>query len=343
MNYWPTNHNKKSVGKRLSVEFKKPLCHSEKNDNEQKSDDSNIEKETLNLFKGIVKVTQKTFKQKKTPETQSNSINNNNIYCNNIFDFTNRLYNDEEHLNEDKDFIVKNNGNSNSIKYKKFISPSDTLKSKNKLSNRSRSSLEILNLSKNIPKEQNLKTSLFNKNSNRFHLNFYNNNVVKKKIRRGSVMGDMTHKNRNNRNLDFFFKLKEKEKTPSKTPYLDKIWNFSNQLSFKPKTNIHTKKGSNLSLTKQNSKEINNIKISRTNIKPEKEIEEEEEIIPKLIDKKEKDKNEETPKKNNENKIEENDTENLEKKEKIIFSEEKVKKTNIVFNILNKPFFCCLK
>ena len=33
----------------------------------------------------------------------------------------------------------------------------------------------------------------------------------------------------------------------------------------------------------------------------------------------------------------------LDKKSKIFLSEEKAKKTNIIFSILNKPFFCCLK
>ena len=33
----------------------------------------------------------------------------------------------------------------------------------------------------------------------------------------------------------------------------------------------------------------------------------------------------------------------LDKKNKIFLSEEKEKKTNFIFSILNKPFFCCLK
>ena len=85
MDFSPVNHhNKKVYSKHLTIEYKKPLCHSEHNDNELKSKNSNMEKETLNLFKGIVKLTKRTLNEKQTPETQSNTINNNN---NNIFDF----------------------------------------------------------------------------------------------------------------------------------------------------------------------------------------------------------------------------------------------------------------
>ena len=43
--------------------------------------------------------------------------------------------------------------------------------------------------------------------------------------------------------------------------------------------------------------------------------------------------------------MEENETKVIDQKDKNIFSEEKIKKTNmnIILNILNKPFFCCLK
>ena len=82
MDYSPVNHNTKIYSKHLTIEYKKPLYYSENNDNELKSKNSNIDKETLNLFKGIVKMTKRTLNEKQTPETQSNTINNNN---NNIF------------------------------------------------------------------------------------------------------------------------------------------------------------------------------------------------------------------------------------------------------------------
>ena len=332
MDYWSTNNNKKQYRKNLSIEYKKPIFQSENNDNEQKSKNSNINNETLNLFKGIVKVTKKSLKEKKTPETQSNTVNNNN----NIFDFANSVYNNEEHLYDDKFFTIKSPKNNNPTKSDNVISLSPTLKSKNRIFNKYKSSLELFDLSKNISKEKNLKKSLFNKNTKQ--ISFYCNNYpVKGKSRRRSVMGDMTHKNRNSRNFNFFFKLKEKDKIPSKTPYLDKIWNFSNKSDFKPKTNIKSKENTNISLVKRNSQENKVIKISDTNIKFERD--KKNELIPNQKDKLEKDNTKKFIEKKQEEKIEEDEN----KKDKIIIYENKEKKTNIIFHILNKPFICCLK
>ena len=165
--------------------------------------------------------------------------------------------------------------------------------------------------------------------------------MAKRKPKRESIIRNMTHKNKNNQNFNFFFKLKEKEKIPSKTPYLDKIWNFSNQLNFKPQTNTNTKKESGLSIMKQNSQEINPIKINNTNIKCEKE--KKDEIIKKAIDKLEKDKNSNIADTKKGEKNGGNTDKKFDKKCTIFLSEEKAKKTNIIFSILNKPFFCCLK
>ena len=290
MDYWSTNHNKKQNRKNLSIEYKKPIFQSENNDNEQKSKNSNINNETLNLFKGIVKVTKKSLKEKKTPETQSNTVNNNN----NIFDFANSVYNNEEHLYDDKFFT---------------ISLSPTLKSKNRIFD---------------------KKSLFNKNYKQLSL-YCNNYPVKAKPRRGSMMGDMTYKNRNKDNFNYFFKLKEKDKIPSKTPYLDKIWNFSNNSNLNPKANTKSKENTKNPLQKQNSQEIKEIKLSNTNIKNEGD--KKKELIQKRKDKK--------------GNVEKKQGEKIEGYENIrdknIFSEKKERKMNIIFNILNKPFFCCLK
>ena len=305
MDYWSTNHNKKQYRKNQSIEYKKPIFQSENNDNEQKSKNSNINNETLNLFKGIVKVTKKSLKEKKTPETQSNTVNNNN----NIFDFANSVYNNEEHLYDDKFFIIKSPKNCNPTKSDNVISLSPTLKSKNRIFD---------------------KKSLFNKNYKQLSL-YCNNYPVKAKPRRGSMMGDMTYKNRNKDNFNYFFKLKEKDKIPSKTPYLDKIWNFSNNSNLNPKANTKSKENTKNPLQKQNSQEIKEIKLSNTNIKNEGD--KKKELIQKRKDKK--------------GNVEKKQGEKIEGYENIrdknIFSEKKERKMNIIFNILNKPFFCCLK
>ena len=335
MNYWPTNHNKKPYKKNLSIEYKIPICRSENNENEQKSKNSNTNKESLYLFNGIVKVTKKSLKEKKNSEI----LNTNN----DIINFTNCLYNNEEHLDDDKSLIIKNPENNNIIRNYNIITPSSTLKTKKNILDKSKSSLELSVLSKDISKENNIKKSLFNKRSKKLSLNY--NNIIKGRSKRKSVEGDMTHKNRNSRNFNFFFKLKEKDKIPSKTPYLDKIWNTANKLNFKHKTNIHTKQNPGVSLVKRKTQEFNMNRITKINIKSEKEKEKEDESPKKSKDKSEKDKSKDSIDKKQEEKIEENETKVIDKKDKNIFSEEKIKKTNmnIIFNILNKPFFCCLK
>ena len=337
MDYWPTNPKKRKFNKNMSIEYKKSIFNSENNDNEQKSKNTSINKQSLNLFKGIVKITKRTLKEKKSPEAQSNIVNNDN----NIFDFTNFVYNNEEHLDVDKFSIIKSPKNNNTIRNDNIISLSPTLRSKRTF-NKNKSALELLDLSKNIYKEKNLKKSLFNKNSKRISLN-YNNSIIKTKPRRRSLIGDMTNKNRNSHNFNFFFKLKEKDKIPSKTPYLDKIWNTANKLNFKHKTNIHTKQNPGVSLVKRKTQEFNMNRITKINIKSEKE--KEDESPKKSKDKSEKEKSKDSVDKKQEEKMEENETKVIDKKDKNIFSEEKIKKTNmnIIFNILNKPFFCCLK
>ena len=265
MNYWPTNHNKKPYKKNLSIEYKIPICRSENNENEQKSKNSNTNKESLYLFNGIVKVTKKSLKEKKNSEI----LNTNN----DIINFTNCLYNNEEHLDDDKSLIIKNPENNNIIRNYNIITPSSTLKTKKNILDKSKSSLELSVLSKDISKENNIKKSLFNKRSKKWSLNY--NNIIKGRSKRKSVEGDMTHKNRNSRNFNFFFKLKEKDKIPSKTPYLDKIWNTANKLNFKHKTNIHTKQNPGVSLVKRKTQEFNMNRITKINIKSEKEKDDE--------------------------------------------------------------------
>ena len=149
MNYWPTNHNKKPYKKNLSIEYKIPICHSENNENEQKSKNSNTNKESLYLFNGIVKVTKKSLKEKKNSEI----LNTNN----DIINFTNCLYNNEEHLDDDKSLIIKNPENNNIIRNYNNITPSSTLKTKKNILDKSKSSLELSVLSKDISKENNIK------------------------------------------------------------------------------------------------------------------------------------------------------------------------------------------
>ena len=327
MDYWSTNHNKRKFNKNMSIEYKKSIFNSENNDNEQKSKNTSINKQSLNLFKGIVKITKKTFKEKNPSEAQSNIVNNDNI-----FDFTNFVYNNEEHLEDDKFSLIKSPKNNNTIRNDNIISLSPTIRSKNRTFNKNKSALELLDLSKNIYKEKNLKKSLFNKNSKRISLN-YNNSI----IRRRSLVGNMTNKNRNN-NYNFFFKLKEKDKIPSKTPYLDKIWNFSNKSNLKHKTNINKKQNSEKPLITTNSHVIKMNIINKKKANYEKDN-----VVKKQKDKLVMNKVKEAPENRQEEKIESNETKKIDNINENILYNKKENNTKIIFNILNKPFFCCLK
>ena len=333
MEYWSTNHNKRKFNKNMSIEYKNSIFNSENNDNEQKSKNTSINKQSLNLFKGIVNITKRTLKEKKSPEAQSNIVNNDN----NIFDFTNFVYNNEEHLEDDKFSLIKSPKYNNAIRNDNIISLSSTLRSKNRTFNKNKSALELLDLSKNIYKEKNLKKSLFNKNSKRISLN-YNNSIIKTKPRRRSLIGDMTNKNRNSHNFNFFFKLKEKDKIPSKTPYLDKIWNFSNKSNLKHKTNINTKQNSEKPLITTNS-HVNKMNI----INKKKANYEKDNVVKKQKDKLVMNKVKEAPENRQEEKIESNETKKIDNINENILYNKKEQNTKIIFNILNKPFFCCLK
>ena len=333
MEYWSTNHNKRKFNKNMSIEYKNSIFNSENNDNEQKSKNTSINIHSFNLFKDIVKITKRTLKEKKSPEAQSNIVNNDN----NIFDFTNFVYNNEEHLEDDKFSLIKSPKYNNAIRNDNIISLSSTLRSKNRTFNKNKSALELLDLSKNIYKEKNLKKSLFNKNSKRISLN-YNNSIIKTKPRRRSLIGDMTNKNRNSHNFNFFFKLKEKDKIPSKTPYLDKIWNFSNKSNLKHKTNINKKQNSEKPLITTNSHVIKMNIINKKKANYEKDN-----VVKKQKDKLVMNKVKEAPENRQEEKIESNETKKIDNINENILYNKKEQNTKIIFNILNKPFFCCLK
>ena len=72
---------------------------------EKNNDKSNIDKETINLFKGIVKIKSvQSNNNLKAPIIKYNSANSNS----HIYDFTNNLYNNEEHLITNQILTFKN-------------------------------------------------------------------------------------------------------------------------------------------------------------------------------------------------------------------------------------------
>ena len=183
------------------------------NQNNQENNDDE-DKDTINLFKGIVKITRiKSVKDNKIPILKSNNLNKGK----NISNLIDHLYNNEEHLN-------------NNPIFPKNISENISLKNSVRSPKRSRP-LKLSNISKGKNSSL-IKKSIFKKNTNNF------SSVILKKNKKGNTVnhkyGDITHKNSSklHKNNSFFMKLKEKNKIPSKTPYLDKKdwYNSSNNL-----------------------------------------------------------------------------------------------------------------
>ena len=214
-------HNKKRNF--LALDFNKPIkCHSENNDNE---DNENY---NHNLFKGIVKVKIKKgddFNQsmiKKSPETKSNTNYNNNIY-----DFTNYLYNKEEHLN--KNLRISN---INSIVSPK--SPGRHIKR----SDKSKSSRELMILTKGTS----LRKRIIHSNSNRL-MAFSSIKKVNDSLGSKLRQGDMSCKNRNIL-LNFPFKMIEKHKEEPNKKYVSPYGKMNSVISLKKysfKNNINIK------------------------------------------------------------------------------------------------------
>ena len=157
-------------------------------------------------------------------------------------------------------------------------------------------------------------------------------------------------------------KLKEKEKIPSKTPYLDtKFWNSSFHLQkydFNENTGNRSpnKKISNKSLFYkfQSPKHLKKV-VDKNNKSKEKKMKNNNNNIDKrsstnnkkndiiTLNNIEKEKEKETEKETvKESKRLSNDNNN-ENKNCSQNKSEKKKSNNIIVNILHKPFFCCLK
>ena len=319
-------------------------CNSIKNENKTKKLSINND----SSFKGKEAINRtQTKKTNKAPVVKHNSANNKNI-----FNFVNALYSNEEHLNKN---VVNSFKYSEESEHQDNIpSPAKTLHHETSIKGsceKFRSSRLILNLSKE-KHNSNLKAPLLKKNS----CNTFSSFSLKRKSRKNNHSGFSKY--------SFFYKLKEKDKIPSKTPYLDtKFWNSSfhlqkydfnentgnrspnkkisnKSLFYKFQSPKHLKKvvdKNNKSKEKKMKNNNNNLdKISSTNNK-------QNDIITLNNIEKEKEKKKETEKETvKESKRLSNDNNN-ENKNCLQNKSEKKKSNNIIVNILHKPFFCCLK
>ena len=352
MEHFPTNLKTVNNNNKLSNYSKnsKKLNHCLSENDEEQNFKTNFDKDTLNLFKGIVKITHVSHNNKyKAPIIKSNSDINKNI-----FSFVNGLYNNEEHLMKTRNDTLKKLETKSSQKLQ--IKTFSHKLSMDEKCDKSRSSRMIPNLSK----EKNIspvKKSLFKKSSC---------NDIGRDIKRqtSSVVGIKNKvgvpSNINNKSPNkyaFFFKLKEKEKNPSKTPYLDKkFWKSSYNL---PKYD-NNNNGNNNANIKKNNLNIYSVNQTQSQINKSNNIVENGNNQKIIIDKNETNKKLLPDNTNNvDNNIISKNIEIVEKKENIKVDnnnnedsknknceqnkKEKKKANGIIINILNKPFFCCLK
>ena len=306
----PNSHNQNSSD--ISSDSKK--SSNNKKQLIPENNENNLDKETLNLFKGIVKITRiNSAKINKSPIMKYKSVKNTE----NISTFIDKIYNNEEHLNNNRISTINNLEN---------------ISQKNSTMSPRRTRLKI-------------KKSLFSGNS-------------PKKSKKGNTLnnnnkGENTTKYKSNKNYSFFFKLKEKNKIPSKTPYLDKkAWKSTYNLNL---YNLEENANANDINDKIDNKNINMNKISdktffdEIKIKKNNSIKKSEKKLE--ISKGEENKNNIIIYKdiNNNKKLDADNNNDIiinNKKKKISLNENNKEKkctNNLIINILNRPFLCCLK
>ena len=343
MDFFP-KHPRELQDKRFKTDNKKSInqCHSENNDEQNYK--TNVDKDTLNLFKGIVKITNvQSNNLKKSPIIKSNSAS-----VKNIINYTNTLYKNEEHLQKNHINIVKNC--ENNILQETPIKTFSHKFSMNENCEKSISSMMIPHISK----EKNITTvrkSLFKKSScNDIGSKRQSKNGIGIKIK-FVESSNINHKSSNK--YAFFYKLKEKEKNPSKTPYLDKkFWNSSFNLNKYNDNNQNDNKLNNSNLlfvdqVQSQKNKLNHLIENGNNKEIIIQNNLDEKILPNINKADNNDNTNNKSEKVEKKKVEIIDNNNNrinEKKNSLQNKKERKKNSNgIIINILNKPFFCCLK
>lgn len=215
--------------------------------------------------------------QEKLHINQNNKINSinsikidkeNNI---NLFNFTNTLYSNDEHLKQIKIFPKRNSCQYTLLSINKFLRINSSC---NKIGNNK------------------ISYSKLEENTNKNYLND-SKNSIDKKMRSSQLLKKISNdksptNNKNKNNIISFFKLKEKNKIPTKTYYIDRIIkNIKNS-----KINTHNNNQKNM-FNEKSQRSINpidvkteNIIIENKDLRKEKDIgkeKEKDEIVTKLI------------------------------------------------------------
>ena len=202
------------------------------------------------------------------PIKNDKNINENNL---NLFNFTNTLFSNDEHLKQIKIFPKKNSFQYTLLSINKFLR---------------------INSSGNKIGNNRISYSKLEENTNK---NFLNDSKISidKKMRSSQLLNKISNdksptNNKNKNNIISFLKLKEKNKIPPKTYYIDKIIkNIKNS-----KINTHYNNQKNM-FNEKSQRSINpidikteNIIIENKDIRKEKDTGKEKEkgeIVTKLI------------------------------------------------------------
>ena len=299
----------------------------------------------------------------------SSSISDENSKKSNQIILSNKVISDKN-LNSFKGIInitrIKSSNEKNVpiLKYdisdKKRISSNYIHNIYNNEEHLNKNSLFQLNFEKKLPKIN--ETSSKKLSNNNF------SSAILKKEKRISIInhkrGDMAHKHSSkfHNDFSFFFKLKEKNKIPSKTPYLDRKAGYSSYNLNKFKFDENT---TDIKNTVNNTDKISNKdfldKIESKSLDDKVNRQDKNNNMIKIDKKSVYTKGKEKENLNN-IKVYNNDIKNIEKKDntkldinnnshnKQIFIHEtkneiknKNSNNNIIITILSKPFFCCLK
>ena len=220
------------------------------------------------------------------PIKNDKNINENNL---NLFNFTNTLYSNDEHLKQTKIFPKRNSFKYTLLSINKFLRINS---SGNKIGNNKifYSKLEE-NTNKNYLNDSKISIDKKMKSSQLF----LNDSKISidKKMRSSQLLNKISNdksptNNKNKNNIISFLKLKEKNKIPPKTYYIDKI--IKNIESSKINTHNNNQKNMFNEKSQRSIKPIDikseNIIIENKDIRKEKDTgkeKEKNEIVTKLI------------------------------------------------------------
>jgi len=262
MNY-KKNQNKNKIGKEI---INKTKTNKEDDASHSIIENCHIFEYSSLSFKSEEEPNDIQDRRNKRNNIIDNSLNSNikinhkkkNIYDNNYFkDFTDKLYNSDEHLNKKKKIQRKNISLHNVINLHGLIISNNNLNQKTSISKKER-----------LKKKK--KKSLFHDKSNKREEE-NDINKFRESLHLKSHRGE--NKNKESNNFGSFLKLKPKNKYPVKESYIDSIFkNSVNSKIYSIIRNNNENKDQSIKSIKTGKKNILNSEKNETKVEEEKEI-----------------------------------------------------------------------